>query len=190
MFAHVKIERLRSSDDITTSLKSIKMPLGNYNFGNVKNLVVTEVPAGSTAVLNCESNDYAHNFMFWMLDKNTVIGPGNDYDERKYKYEVLSGKLHISSVTPSESGNYKCISRNLDNTDISIGEVEMIVKGSAFSAVDAVKVIAIIVSIVVIVGCAVIYWRLRKEWSKYDGRYIVAGIPKYNQYIQYQTHQY
>lgn len=61
----------------------------------LKNLVVTEVPAGSTAVLNCHSNDFDHNFMFWLFDKNRVIGPGNDFDERKYKYEVLSGKLKI-----------------------------------------------------------------------------------------------
>lgn len=62
---------------------------------SIKSVVVTEVPAGSTAVLNCHSNDYDHNFMFWLFDKNKVIGPGNDYDERKFKYEVLSGKLHI-----------------------------------------------------------------------------------------------
>lgn len=62
---------------------------------NIKSTITTEVPAGSTAVLNCNSNDYAHNFMFWLFDKNKVIGPGNEFDERKYKYEVLSGKLHI-----------------------------------------------------------------------------------------------
>lgn len=56
---------------------------------------VTEVPAGSTVVLKCSSNDYNHNFLFWILNNNTIIGPGNYYDEKKYKYEVLSGKLHI-----------------------------------------------------------------------------------------------
>lgn len=61
----------------------------------LKSLEVTEVPAGSTAVLNCQSNDFNHNFMFWLFDKNKVIGPGNAFDERKYKYEVLSGKLLI-----------------------------------------------------------------------------------------------
>lgn len=61
----------------------------------LKSLVVKEVPAGTTAVLNCDSNDFDHNFMFWLFDQNQVIGPGNEYDERKYKYEVLSGKLHI-----------------------------------------------------------------------------------------------
>lgn len=58
--------------------------------------VVTEVPAGSRAVLKCNSNDYDHNFMLWVLE-NAIIGPENsNYDESKYKYEVLSGKLHIN----------------------------------------------------------------------------------------------
>lgn len=56
---------------------------------------VTEVSAGSRVVLECQSNDFDHNFKFWILNSNKVIGPDNDYEERKYKYEVLSGKLHI-----------------------------------------------------------------------------------------------
>lgn len=61
----------------------------------IKSLTVKEVPAGSTAVLNCHSNDLDHNFMFWLFNGTDVIGPGNVYNEQKYKYEVLSGKLHI-----------------------------------------------------------------------------------------------
>lgn len=62
----------------------------------VTSQVVKEVPAGTTAVLDCASNDYNHNFMFWVLNNTTkIIGPGNEHDERKYKYEVLSGKLQI-----------------------------------------------------------------------------------------------
>lgn len=51
----------------------------------------------------------------------------------------------------------------------------MIVTGSTFSAIDAVKLVAIVVSIIVIIGCAVLYWRLRKDWNKYDGRTVVPG---------------
>lgn len=70
--------------------------MADYNSDTViKSLEVAEVPAGSTAVLNCTSNDYNHNFMFWLLNKTQVIGPGNDYDERKFKYNVLSGRLSI-----------------------------------------------------------------------------------------------
>ncbi|XP_013134792.1 PREDICTED: uncharacterized protein LOC106100473 isoform X1 [Papilio polytes] len=143
------------------------------NIAIVKDSIVKEVPAGSTAVLNCNSNDYAHNFMFWLVNKTKVIGPDNDFDERKYKYNVLSGKLKINNVSPSESGQYVCLSKHLDGSKISAGEVEMIVKGSTFSAIDAVKLVAIVVSIIVIIGCAVIYWRLRKQWRKYDGRTVV-----------------
>ena len=61
----------------------------------IKQLTVKEVPAGSTAVLNCHSNDVDHNFMFWLFNGTDVIGPGNVYNEQKYKYNVLSGKLQI-----------------------------------------------------------------------------------------------
>ncbi|KOB66296.1 Matrix-remodeling-associated protein 5 [Operophtera brumata] len=111
----------------------------------LKSLVVKEVPAGTTAVLNCDSNDFDHNFMFWLFDQN-------------------------QNVSPQESGYYKCISKKLDGTGLLVGEVEMLVKGSAFTATDAVKLVAILVSIIVIVGCAVLYYRLRKEWRRYDGR--------------------
>lgn len=74
------------------------MPSLVENLADIKSSVVTEVPAGATAVLNCDSNDYAHNFMFWLLDAHPlkIIGPDSSYDNRKYKYEVLSGKLHIN----------------------------------------------------------------------------------------------
>lgn len=68
----------------------------NESIIGIKNSVVTEVPAGSKAVLECNSNDFAHNFMFWLFDDtNNIIGPGGKFDERKFKYEVLSGKLQI-----------------------------------------------------------------------------------------------
>lgn len=146
------------------------MSLLDTRDSELKNLVVTEVPAGSTAVLNCHSNDYDHNFMFWLFDKNKVIGPGNYYDERKYKYEVLSGKLLIDNVSPQESGFYKCISKKLDGTSYSVGEIEMLVSGSTFAAMDAVKLVAIVVSIIVIIGCSVLFWRMRKDWKRYEGR--------------------
>ncbi|CAK1551792.1 unnamed protein product [Leptosia nina] len=140
---------------------------------DVKSTIIKEVPAGSTAVLNCNSNDYQHNFMFWLFDKNLVIGPGNNHDEKKFKYEVLSGRLHIDKVTPAESGYYKCVSKSLDGSGISVGEVEMVVKGSTFSSMEAVKLVAIVMSILVIITCAVIYYRLRKQWNKYDGRKVI-----------------
>lgn len=87
--------------DIITLLEVLleKENFKMFNMGGsapeIKQLTVKEVPAGSTAVLNCHSNDVDHNFMFWLFNGTDVIGPGNVYNEQKYKYEVLSGKLHI-----------------------------------------------------------------------------------------------
>ncbi|XP_026747129.1 uncharacterized protein LOC113508351 [Trichoplusia ni] len=139
----------------------------------IKSLTVKEVPAGSTAVLNCHSNDLDHNFMFWLFNGTDVIGPGNVYNEQKYKYEVLSGKLHIHDVSPRESGYYHCISKKLNGVGYTVGQVDMIVTGSTFSAIDAVKLVAIVLSIVVIIGCAVLYYNLRKDWKRYDGRAVL-----------------
>lgn len=65
----------------------------------IKSFMVKQVPAGSRTVLNCLSNDLDHNFMFWLFNGSDVIGPGNAYNEKKYKYEVLSGKLYIDVST-------------------------------------------------------------------------------------------
>lgn len=148
-----------------------------FNMGGsvpeIKQLTVKEVPAGSTAVLNCHSNDVDHNFMFWLFNGTDVIGPGNVYNEQKYKYEVLSGKLHIHDVTARESGYYHCISRKLNGVGYTVGQVDMIVNGSTFTPIDAVKITAIVLSIIVIIGCAVLYYKMRKDWKRYEGRGVI-----------------
>lgn len=62
----------------------------------VETATVVEVPVGHLAELPCLSNDDNHRFMFWQLiaDKD-IVGPGNDIDQEKYNYEVLTGKLYI-----------------------------------------------------------------------------------------------
>lgn len=93
-------------------------------------VTVTEVSAGHLAELPCMSNDDEHRFMFWQLtDHNHIIGPGNPLDEKKYNYEVLTGKLFIRGVSTAESGFYKCVSRGIeDNSAINIHVVELVVK--------------------------------------------------------------
>lgn len=60
----------------------------------------------------------------------------------------------------------------------------MIVQGSTFSVVDGIKLGAIIISILVLIVCAVIYYRLSREWkNKYEGRAVVPG--KKAKYMQY-----
>lgn len=58
--------------------------------------VVHEVPLGSVAILPCPSNEDAlHRFQYWQVGEDHVIGPGNPFNERKYHYEVWSGRLFI-----------------------------------------------------------------------------------------------
>lgn len=66
------------------------------NSESVADLVtVKEVTAGHLAELPCLSIDDQHRFMFWQFGNNDVIGPGNPLNEKKYNYEVLTGKLMI-----------------------------------------------------------------------------------------------
>lgn len=61
--------------------------------GNI--VTVKEVAAGHLAELPCLSIDDHHRFMFWQFGNNEIIGPGNPLNEKKYNYEVLTGKLMI-----------------------------------------------------------------------------------------------
>ncbi|XP_012265067.1 uncharacterized protein LOC105691280 [Athalia rosae] len=93
-------------------------------------VVVQEVRAGHLIELPCLSSDNQHRFMFWELsgDKN-IISPGNPINQNKYKYEVLSGKLLIKSVSTAESGFYKCFSMGItDDTALNVQTVELIVR--------------------------------------------------------------
>lgn len=79
-------------------------------------------------------------------------------------------------MSPRESGYYHCISRKLNGTGYNVGQVDMVVTGDTpFSAMDAVKLVAIVLSIIVIIGCAVLYYNMRKDWKKYDGATVVPG---------------
>ncbi|XP_034239894.1 uncharacterized protein LOC117644487 [Thrips palmi] len=94
-------------------------------------VIVKEVAAGAMAILECHSNDDHHRFAYWQLHDDKVVGPGNAYDDYKYKYEVLTGRLYIKGVSTSEAGFYKCVSRALaaaDPANIKIDNVELIVK--------------------------------------------------------------
>lgn len=61
----------------------------------IKEDFVEEVPEGKLITLHCHSNDQDHNFLFWLLGKDIVIGPGNAYNYSVYEYEVLTGDLVI-----------------------------------------------------------------------------------------------
>ncbi|XP_044743163.1 uncharacterized protein LOC123305499 [Chrysoperla carnea] len=102
-----------------------------YTAPHVDSPVVSmlEYNAGETAVLNCDSNDDKHIFRFWQFTGNDlIIGPGNDFDKDKYKYDILTGKLYIKNVSPKETGLYKCYSRGVYNKDFYIKNVELVVE--------------------------------------------------------------
>ncbi|EFN82150.1 uncharacterized protein LOC105185375 [Harpegnathos saltator] len=96
---------------------------------SIDDVTVKEVTAGHLAELPCLSIDDHHRFMFWQFGNNDVIGPGNSLNEKKYNYEVLTGKLMIRGVSTAESGFYKCVSRGLfDESSFKIHSVELVVK--------------------------------------------------------------
>nr|CAD7576623.1 unnamed protein product [Timema californicum] len=94
----------------------------------LSHIEVQEVPVGATAVLPCLSNDDNHRFQFWQLIGDQVVGPGNLPNRDKYKFEVLTGTLYIRSVSTAEAGFYKCISKGIEGSDLSIKSVELVVK--------------------------------------------------------------
>jgi hypothetical protein len=59
-------------------------------------VIYQEVGIGDTAILLCPSNDDNHRFQFWQLQsQNLMIGPTNNFNKDKFKYEVLTGTLYI-----------------------------------------------------------------------------------------------
>ncbi|XP_052122011.1 uncharacterized protein LOC113215924 [Frankliniella occidentalis] len=104
--------------------------LGSALGSALADVMVKEVPAGAMAELECPSNDDHHRFSYWQTHNDKVIGPGNEYNDYKYKYEVLTGKLFIKGVSTSEAGFYKCVSRavSADPANIKIENVELIVR--------------------------------------------------------------
>jgi len=89
---------------------------------------VVEVSPGETAVLRCPSNDEHHRFQFWWIKPDQIIGPGTALNTDKFRYEVLTGTLHIKQVTPQESGIYTCVCKHLGNISLSARSVQLEIK--------------------------------------------------------------
>lgn len=114
-------------------------------------LTTHEVNVGGTAKLPCLSNDKDHRFQYWQLVNDEIIGPWNNWQGHKFKYEVSTGELTIQvagkalvkfsarlprtndgsvfqEVTLNESGFYKCISRDLTGPNLHAETIQLIVK--------------------------------------------------------------
>ena len=78
-------------------------------------------------------------------------------------------------MSARESGYYHCVSKKVNGEGYTVGQVDMLVTGSTFTSIDAVKITAIVISIIVIIGCAVLYYKMRKDWKRYEGRGVIPG---------------
>ncbi|XP_076242987.1 neurotrimin [Calliopsis andreniformis] len=77
---------------------------------------------GQGLTLECNSEAYPKSINYWTRDKDEIVSQGGKYkpilQEDAYKVHM---KLMISSVSASDFGSYKCVSRNsLGDTDGSI----------------------------------------------------------------------
>ncbi|XP_076163350.1 limbic system-associated membrane protein [Ptiloglossa arizonensis] len=77
---------------------------------------------GDQLTLECHSEAYPKSINYWTRDKDEIVPQGGKYDpvllDNAYKVHM---KLTISSVSSSDFGSYKCVSRNtLGDTDGSI----------------------------------------------------------------------
>ncbi|XP_011499406.1 PREDICTED: limbic system-associated membrane protein-like [Ceratosolen solmsi marchali] len=77
---------------------------------------------GHQITLECISEAYPKSINYWTRDKDDIVAQGDKYEpvivESAYKVHM---KLTIKSVTASDFGSYKCVSRNsLGDTDGSI----------------------------------------------------------------------
>ncbi|CAB3384762.1 Hypothetical predicted protein [Cloeon dipterum] len=90
--------------------------------------VQQEVAEGSSVTLPCLSTaDGEHQFQFWMLDDDSIVGPDNPGDRKKYTYEVLSGNLSIRAVNVDDSGHYRCVAKGWKSPIFNIEQVELVV---------------------------------------------------------------
>ncbi|KAL1459251.1 hypothetical protein WDU94_011256 [Cyamophila willieti] len=131
--------------------------------------IVQEVPLGEMAILRCPSNDDNHRFQFWELSTKDIIGPGNNLDKQKYKYEVLTGTLYIKGVSTQERGIYTCISKHLDNPSMSAKSVELVVRQNwetvyeEDSSTNLLRVLVVVLSIALILILAFIVYTLKRD---------------------------
>ncbi|XP_031837838.1 neurotrimin [Nomia melanderi] len=83
---------------------------------------------GQELTLKCNSEAYPKSINYWTRDKDAIVLQGEKYKpillDDAYKVEM---RLTISSVSQSDFGSYKCVSKNsLGDTDGSIKVYEII----------------------------------------------------------------
>ncbi|CAH1154859.1 unnamed protein product [Phaedon cochleariae] len=142
-------------------------------------VMLEEVPFGETVVLKCRSNIGDYNFDYWLVNNGAdIIGPSNeDYDNTRYKYEVLSGNLTVVSVSQQEEGLYSCVSKAIRGNNIKIERVKMLVLQVDFeeeyehnSYINTIRILIILITLVLLgIGGYVVFriWRDRFKHPSY-----------------------
>ncbi|KYN36751.1 Protein CEPU-1 [Trachymyrmex septentrionalis] len=77
---------------------------------------------GQKLILECYSEAFPKSINYWTRDQDKIVPQGGKYDpvlkDNAYKIHM---RLTINSVSPTDYGSYKCVSRNsLGDTDGSI----------------------------------------------------------------------
>ncbi|KAG7205261.1 hypothetical protein KM043_018338 [Ampulex compressa] len=95
---------------------------------------------GQQLTLECLSEAYPKSINYWTRDTDEIVPQGGKYEpvllDNAYRVHM---KLTINSVSPSDYGSYKCVSRNsLGDTDGSI-KVDPITSSSTASSGNATK---------------------------------------------------
>ncbi|CAK9833781.1 Ntm [Anthophora retusa] len=96
---------------------------------------------GQQLTLECHSEAYPKSINYWTRDKDEIVPQGGKYEpvllDNAYKVQM---KLTISSVSPSDFGSYKCVSRNsLGDTDGSINVYRITSNSSSAGSITKYK---------------------------------------------------
>ncbi|KOC62911.1 Neurotrimin [Habropoda laboriosa] len=96
---------------------------------------------GQQLTLECHSEAYPKSINYWTRDKDEIVPQGGKYEpillDNAYKVQM---KLTISSVSASDFGSYKCVSRNsLGDTDGSIKVYAITSNSSSTSSITKYK---------------------------------------------------
>ncbi|KAG5873903.1 hypothetical protein JTB14_009920 [Gonioctena quinquepunctata] len=141
-------------------------------------LLFEQVDYGDNVVLKCRSNDLDHNFEYWLLENpDIIIGPANeDYDNSKYKYEILSGNLIVRGITKNEEGIYTCISRAVKGNNIRKEKVRMILKQDWDTIhdhvmndhqINIIKILIVLIALVLLVIAGFVIFRMWRDRFRY-----------------------
>ncbi|XP_060527041.1 uncharacterized protein LOC132702445 [Cylas formicarius] len=125
-------------------------------------------PSGDNVILLCRSNDRRHVFRFWhLVNRGVIIGPANNFDQAKFRYEILSGNLTIKGVSKDEEGLYECVSKAVNAEDLNIKKVQLLVEtqvGSIYEDEYNLTLIKILIAMIFVILFAMAAFFIHSIW--------------------------